>query len=52
MARTTMERRIPFEITAESDPFYSDSNIRYLEKKMADYKEGHLELSEHDLLED
>lgn len=50
--KVTMERRIPFEITAESDPFYSDSNMRYLEKKMTDYKEGRLELSEHDLLED
>ena len=33
------ERRISFEITADSDPFYSESNIRYLEKKMKDYRE-------------
>ena len=32
------ERRIPFEITA--DPFYSESNIRYLEEKMEEYKAG------------
>lgn len=50
--KVTMERRIPFEITAEPEPFYSESNISYLEKKMTDYKEGRLELSEHDLLED
>ncbi len=50
--KVTMERRIPFEITADPDPFYSESNIRYLEKKMADYKAGKLKLSEHDLPED
>lgn len=50
--KVTMERRIPFEITAEPDSFYTESNIRYLEKKMADYKAGRLKLSEHDLLEE
>lgn len=50
--KVTMERRIPFEITADPDPFYVESNIRYLEKKMTDYREGRLKLSEHDLLED
>lgn len=50
--KVTMERRIPFEITADPDPFYSESNIRYLEKKMADYRSGSLKLSEHDLQED
>ena len=28
--KVTKEKRIPFEITA--DPFYSESNIKYLEK--------------------
>lgn len=50
--KVTMERRIPFEITADPDPFYSESNIRYLEKKMKDYKAGGLEVAEHDLAED
>lgn len=50
--KVTMERRIPFEITADPDPFYAEGNIRYLEKKMTDYREGRLKLSEHDLLED
>ena len=36
MAQATMERRIPFEITADPDPFYSTSNIRYMEEKMSD----------------
>jgi len=44
------ERRIPFEVSA--DPFYSKSNIRYLEKKMNDYKSGNLQLAEHDLMEE
>ena len=44
------EKRIPFEITA--DPFYSESNIRYLEEKMEEYKAGKLKFTEHELLED
>ena len=44
------ERRIPFEVSA--DPFYSVSNIRYLEKKMDDYKAGRLQVAEHSLIED
>lgn len=44
------EKRIPFEVSV--DPFYSDSNLRYLEQKMADYKSGKLRLAEHDLIED
>lgn len=44
------ERRIPFEVTA--DPFYSKSNIEYLEKMMNDYKNGTLKLIERDLIED
>ena len=46
------ERRIPFEITADPDPFYSESNLRHLEKKMEDYRAGRLKLAEHDLLEE
>ena len=46
------ERRIPFEITADADPFYSESNIRYLEKKMADFHAGRLKLAEHELLDE
>ena len=44
------ENRIPFDVSV--DPFYSESNIRYLEKKMADYKAGRLQLAVHELLED
>ena len=48
----TRERRIPFDLTLNPDPFYSESNIRYLEKKMQDYKTGKLRLAEHELMED
>ena len=48
--KVSRERRIPFEISA--DPFYSESNIRYLEKKLADYKSGQLKLAEHELIEE
>ncbi len=44
------EKRIPFELTAE--PFYSESNMRYLEKKMEDYKAGKLKFEAHDLIEE
>lgn len=43
------EHRIPFEISA--DPFYSESNIRYLEGIMQDIKEGRAHFAEHDLIE-
>lgn len=48
--KVSREKRIPFELTA--DPFYSDSNIRYLEQKMEDFKAGKLHFEEHDLIED
>ena len=50
-ARTVVrERKIPFVVAA--DPFYSENNIRYLEKKMEDYKAGRLKTAEHELIED
>lgn len=50
--KVEQERRIPFEITAEpEDPFYSESNMRYLEKKLADIESGRAKLVEHDLIE-
>ena len=47
--KVSREKRIPFEVSI--DPFYSESNIRYLEKKMADYKAGRLNFAEHELIE-
>lgn len=43
------ERRIPFEVSA--DPFYSDSNIKYLEGIMQDIKSGRAHFAEHELIE-
>ena len=40
------EKRIPFDVAV--DPFYSESNIRYLEQKMADYKAGKTKFAEHE----
>lgn len=48
--KVAREKRIPFEISA--DPFYSESNIRYLESKMSDYKADKLNFEEHELLKD
>ena len=44
------ERRIPFELAI--DPFYSEANIRYLEKKLKKKKKGTLEFKEHELIND
>ena len=44
------ERRIPFDVSV--DPFYSESNIRYLESKMADYKAGRIAFVEQELIEE
>lgn len=33
--KAVRERRIPFEITADSDPFYSQANMERLKKSIA-----------------
>lgn len=45
------ERRIPFDLALDPDPFYSESNIRYLERIARDIKEGKAHFAEHDLIE-
>ena len=50
LKKVAREHRIPFDLSA--DPFYSKSNIQYLEKQMADYKAGKLDFSEHELIEE
>lgn len=44
------EKRIPFDVSV--DPFYSESNIHYLEQKPANYKAGKLKFEEHELIEE
>ena len=43
------EKRIPFEVAV--DPFYSESNICYLENIVRDIKKGKAHFAEHDLIE-
>ena len=46
------ERKIPFVISAErSDPFYSESNIRYLEALKRDIEAGNAHFAKHELIE-
>lgn len=52
LSKLRKERRIPFEITADADPFYSESNIKYLERIAADIRSGKAKLVEHDLIEE
>lgn len=49
LKKIAREKRIPFELSA--DPFYSESNIRYLENIARDIKEGKAHFAEHDLIE-
>jgi len=34
------EKRLPFEVTTESDPFYSESNMAHLRRGIAALKNG------------
>ena len=43
------EKRIPFELSAENDPFYTESNLAFLRESISAYKRG--EFKEHDLIE-
>ena len=47
--KVSREKRIPFEVNA--DPFYSESNMKYLEKVISDIDSGRAKLVEHDLIE-
>ena len=47
--KVSREKRIPFDVSV--DPFYSESNIKYLEKIVSDIKSGKAHFEEHDLIE-
>lgn len=49
--KVEQERRIPFDVTADADPFYSENNVRYLRGKADKFNAGTLSLQEHDLIE-
>ena len=48
--KVTQDRRIPFEITAEPDPFFGEENIARLRAAIADVKAGR-NLTKHELIE-
>lgn len=48
--KMTREKRIPFEVSV--DPFYSESNIKYLEQVIADIESGKSKLEEHKLIDE
>lgn len=50
LKKVAREKRIPFELNA--DPFYSESNIKYLESIMREVKDGKAHFAEHDLIEE
>ena len=49
-AKVTQDRRIPFEVTADEDPFYSEENMARLRAAIADVKAGR-NLTKHELIE-
>lgn len=50
MEQAGMEKRIPFEVSV--DPFYSESNMCYLEKIANDVAQGKAHFAEHELAEE
>jgi DNA-damage-inducible protein J len=48
--KVAREKRIPFEINA--DPFYSEANIKHLERVIGEIEAGKVVLKEHELIED
>lgn len=49
--KAVAEQRIPFELTANSDPFYSEANMKHLTKVIDGIEGGTRPLAEHDLIE-
>jgi len=43
------EKRLPFDVTTESDPFYSESNLAHLRRGIAALNSG--KGVEHDIIE-
>ena len=48
--KMSREKRIPFEVSV--DPFYSESNMKYLKKLIDDIETGKVALTEHARIED
>ena len=48
--KVSKERRIPFEVAADPDPFYADANMERLRKAVAEVKSGKAKLTERGLI--
>ncbi len=46
------QQKIPFEISAETDPFYSEANLEHLRKSIAQIKDGNVIVKTMKELED
>ena len=49
--KAVAERRIPFALTANADPFYDPANMKHLETVIRGIEDGSRPLVEHDLIE-
>ena len=49
--KAVSEQRIPFDLTANADPFYSAENIDEIKRRIADVQSGASTLKEHELIE-
>lgn len=49
--KAVSEQRIPFDVTANNDPFYSKSNMQHLSSVIERIENGTAQLTEHALIE-
>lgn len=49
--KAVSEQRIPFDLTANTDPFYSEANMKHLTAIIDGIENGSRSLVEHDLIE-
>ena len=49
--KAVSEQRIPFDLTANTDPFYSEANMKHLTSVIDGIENGTRPLTEHGLIE-
>ena len=47
--KVVKEKKVPFDLTYNEDPFYSESNMKWLEKSIKQIEEGKAHV--HDIIE-
>lgn len=47
--KVVKEKKVPFDLTYNEDPFYSESNMKWLEKSIKQIEEG--KYSAHEIIE-